>query len=671
MKKTPEVKTDRPRIGVYVCHCGLNIASTVDCAAVANYAAKLPDVVVARENMYSCADPGQNQIKNDIRDLQLDRVVVAACSVKMHGPTFMRCCADAGLNPYLVEMANIREHCSWVHMKDREGATAKARDQVKMAVAKARYLKPLTDRSVPVTKAALVVGGGIAGTRAALDIADAGFPVYLAEKEPWLGGHTARLERVFDRMDRAACLIGPLAMQVAGHERIQVMTSTQVVEADGYVGNFDMKLRREDRGVGEDCDGCGICAGVCPVDVPDEAQAGMAMRKAIYHPGDRAVPTAYCIDRVACNGCGSCVQACPRGAIALDGESIEGRVKVGAVILATGARPAQPKAGNDHGYASIPGVVTSVELERLLDLEGPSEGRLSWDGREVPQNIAFIQCVGSRDPDGNAWCSRVCCMNTVKQALLIKSRYPDSSVSVYHADIRAYKKEHEDLYRLAREQGVSFLRAAVDQVDGTDDGIVIHARDTVLRRVTEQSVDMVVLAVGMEPGADTEALKDMFKVPLSGDGYFQENHPKLRPLETVIDGVMLAGTCQAPKDTGDSVSQADGAAAKAMGLLSKDHIQLDAIISTIDQEACSGCLICVKKCPFKTVVTDEVKVGEKVKKRARVVEAGCKGCGVCAARCPKNAIEAQGFTDEQVFAQIEAALEEDAPDKILAITCHW
>ncbi len=673
----PEQQTDNgngeaPRIGVYICHCGLNIASTVNCAEVAEYASTLADVAVSRENMYSCADPGQNQIKDDIRDYKLNRVVVAACSVKMHGPTFMRACEEAGLNPYLFEMANIREHCSWVHMKDKEGGTRKAMDQVRMAVAKARYLKPLEDRLVPVTRAALVVGGGVAGMSSALDIAEAGFPVYLAEKSASLGGNALRLERVFDRLERAGCLVSPLAMETMAHPLITVMPLTQVAETDGYVGNFDVTLRTSPRRVTSVCDACGRCAEVCPVEVPDEMQAGLATRKAIYLPSRRAVPQLYCVDEEACDHCGKCEEACPLGAIQLDQEEEDTRIQVGAVVLATGAKPYQPPEQNPWGYKEGGDVLTTPELERMLDPLGPTGGALQRpsDG-STPSHVAFIQCVGSRDPEGNEWCSRICCMNTIKQSILMKKRYPETQVSVYHHDIRAYKKEHEDLFRLARELGVTFLRAKVEGVSRSGPGLMVRAADDILKKTTEQAVDMVVLAVGLIPGTETEGLKDMMKVPLSGDGFFAENHPKLRPLETVIDGVMLAGCCQSPKDLGDSISQADGAAAKALGLLTKDQIQLDAIISHVDQELCSGCLICVKKCPFKAVVTDEVQVGEKIKKRARVVEAACKGCGVCAARCPKDAIEAQSFTDAQIFAQIEAALENDPGDKILALTCHW
>ncbi len=660
-----------PRIGVYICHCGLNIASTVDCAAVAEYAGTLGDVVVSRENMYSCADPGQNQIKDDIREFNLNRVVVAACSVKMHGPTFMHACEEAGLNPYLFEMANIREHCSWVHMKDKEGATRKAMDQVRMAVAKARHLKPLEDRLVPVTRAALVVGGGMAGMRSALDIAEAGFPVYLVEKSASLGGNALRLERIFDRLERAGCLVSPLAMEVAGHPLITVMTLTEVVETDGYVGNFEVVLKKSPRRVTAACDACGLCAEACPVEVPDELQAGLSPRKAIYLSSRRAVPQLYCVDEDACDHCGKCEEVCPRDAIELDEEAEEMRVDVGAIVLATGSAPFRPPEKNIWAYEEGGDVLTTPELERILDPLGPTEGALRRpsDGR-IPGHVAFIQCVGSRDPEGNGWCSRICCMNTIKQSILMKKRYPETEISVYHHDIRVYKKEHEDLFRLARELGVIFLRAKVEGVSRRGTALVVRAADDILKKKTEQAVDMVVLAVGLVPGVDNERLKDIMKVPLSGDGFFAENHPKLRPLETVIDGVMLAGCCQSPKDLGDSVSQADGAAAKVLGLLTKDQIQLDAIISHIDQNLCSGCLVCVKKCPFQAIATDEVQVGEKTKKRARVVEAACKGCGVCAARCPKDAIEAQSFTDAQIFAQIEAALEEPE-DKILALTCHW
>lgn len=663
---------EETRIGVYICHCGLNIAQTVDCRAVCEYAATLPNVVVAKENMYSCADPGQIQIKSDIEEFDLNRVVVAACSVKMHGPTFMNVCEEAGLNPYLFEMANIREHCSWVHMKDKEGATRKAMDQVRMAVAGVTHARPLKDRLVNMTRRALVIGGGVSGLQAAVDMADAGHDVCLVEKSQYLGGTSNQLHRMFDHMEHVSCVVTPLVMKVLNHRKITVFTGTEVESVTGYVGNFRARLKVRPKLVSEACDCCGECALVCPVEVPCEFEAGLRSRKAVYLPDRNALPHVFCIDDEACNGCGACEDVCPRDAIDHGASSRYEEVDVGAIVLAIGAKPYVPPEGNRWAYDGSSDVFTSLQMERLLHGEGPTGGMpLRRTDGKLPRSVAFIQCVGSRDPSENPWCSRICCMNTIKEACHLKAKFPQMKVSVYHNDIRVYKKEHEDFYKLARDSGVVFMRAHVDEVVGKDGTLEVRALDEVLAAPTVQSVDMVVLACGMTRNEDAQALQDMLKVPNSADGFFLEAHPKLRPLETAIDGVMLAGTCQFPKDIGDCMLQASGSAAKCMGLLSKDTISLDAIISEIDQELCTGCLICVKKCPFGAIVTDEFEIEGKKKKRARVIEASCKGCGVCAARCRQGAVEAHGFTDEQVYAEIDAALEEEPGDKILALICHW
>ncbi len=660
------------RIGVYVCHCGLNIAQTVDCAEVAQYASTLPHVVVAKENMYSCADPGQIQIKEDIKEYNLNRVVVAACSVKMHGPTFMNVCEEAGLNPYLFEMVNIREHCSWVHMQDKEGATRKAKDQIRMAVERIKYNRPLQDRLVPMNQAALVIGGGVAGLQSALDIAEAGYPVYLVEKKPYLGGAAVGLDRLFDNMERVSCVVNPLIMRVSNHPRIHVYTYTEIENITGYVGNFQVSLKIAPRKVKESCDACGRCVDACPLQSKNDFDWGLSEKKAIYLPYPEAVPHLYCIDSELCDGCGSCAEICPQDAIDLEMEEKLESISVGTIVVALGAQPYIPPDNNRWGYDGAGDVFIAPELERMLHPQGPTQGRpLRRTDGQMPTSIAFIQCVGSRDPQENPWCSRICCMNTIKEALTIKYRYPSIRISVYHNDIRLYKKNHEDAYRLARDWGIIFMRSKVEEITEKDGKLEVRAKPEIIDEETFQEVDMVVLATGLIRSADAQRHQDMLKIPSSADGFMLEAHPKLKPLETAIDGVMLAGTCQFPKDVGDSMLQASGSAAKCLGLLSKNQIKLDAIISSIDQDKCTGCLVCVKRCPFSAIVTDEVEIDGKKRKRARVIDASCKGCGVCAARCKQGAVEAQGFTDQQIFAQIDTALEEKPEEKILALVCHW
>jgi heterodisulfide reductase subunit A2 len=660
------------RVGVFVCHCGKNIGGVIDSAEVARYAEGLPGVVMSKDNMYTCAEPGQAEIRSAIEKYGLNRVVVAACSPKMHEPTFKRTCAEAGLNPYLFEMANIREHGSWVHMHEPEAATAKAKDLVRMAVAKVRLARPLTDRRVPVTKAAMVVGGGVAGMQAALDLADQGIPVHLIEKTPSLGGRVAHLYRTFPHYQSAGCVITPKMAKVRSHPNITLLTDSEVASVDGFIGNFDVHVRQKARHVTQSCDSCGKCAEVCPIEVPDEHQAGLVCRKAIYLPFPEAVPNRYVIDTESCNGCGACVKACPRSAVDLGEEGCDHELKIGAMVVATGSQAYDAGAAGEFGYGRLSDVVTTSTLERMLDPAGPTGGRIvrPSDGREA-RSVAFIQCVGSRQKEGNEYCSRICCMTSIKQARELVERDSDVDVSVYYRDIRTPKKEYERAYADARESGVLFLRGGVEDVVQTDGSLTVVAASEFLEEQTEQAVDMVVLSTGCVPDARADAVRDVLKIPVGPDGFFMETHPKLKPVETVIDGVFLAGSCLFPKDIREAIAQGSGAAGKVYGVLSKTELELDAIISHIDQELCSGCQQCIKQCPFQAIVADPLPEGDKRKVVARVIEAACKGCGVCAGACLKGAVDCRGFTDAQVYAQIDAALEEDPGGKILAFCCNW
>jgi heterodisulfide reductase subunit A len=565
--------TFTPRVGVYVCHCGINIAATVDVAAVAQFASGLPGVVVSRNYTYMCSDPGQGLIKQDIADLELNRVVVASCSPLMHEPTFRATVADGGLNPYCFEMANIREQCSWVHPGEMT-TTLKAMQLVASAVAKAARLEPLQIRHVPVTPAALVIGGGIAGMESALDIAEAGFDVTLVEKENQLGGHAARLHSTFPLLEGAAALINPVIQQVENHPRIRLLLGAQVSEVGGYVGNFQVKVQQ-----GE--------------------------------------------------------------------EEIE--VPAGAIVVATGFEVFDARRKPEYGYGVYPQVITTLDFEQLL-----KDGiRI---GERVPKKVAFIQCVGSRDQTmGNPYCSRVCCMATAKQARLVKQNLPQAEVNVFYMDVRAFGKDFEIFYDQAREEGVLYRRGNPSEIVRRGERVVIRAEDTLLGEPVEVEADLVVLAVGMTPRADTDAVAGLLKLARSADGFFLEAHPKLRPVDTALAGLYLAGACQGPKDISETVSQARAAASAALILLMRGQVPVEAATSFVEEELCAGCGQCASVCSFSALTLHPVRGVMTVNPVL------CQGCGACAATCPSGAINVHHFTFEQFIAQIDA-LSAEVPE---------
>jgi heterodisulfide reductase subunit A len=565
-----------PKIGVYICHCGINIAATVDVEAVAEFAAHLPGVAVSRNYTYMCSDPGQVLIKKDIAELGLNRVVVASCSPRMHEPTFRATVSDAGMNPYCFEMANIREQCSWVHPGSGT-TTLKAMELVASAVAKARRLHPLEVRQVPVIPAGLVIGGGIAGMQAALDIADAGYQATLVERSPALGGHAAQLYRTFPTLESASDLVKELVERVTSHPRITVMTDAEVDEIGGYVGNFRVQVRR-------------------------------------------------------------------------DGEKTE--VPAGVIIVATGYDTYDPRQKPELGYGTYPQVITTLEFEKLA-----AQGFLKNGGSEPaqelrPQRVVFIQCVGSRDQEaGNPYCSRICCMVTAKQARLVREHFPQSDINVFYMDVRAYGKGFEEFYDKTREEGVIYRRGNPSEIIRRGERVVVRAEDTLLGEAVEVEADLVVLAVGMKPRADSEAIAGLLKLPRSGDGFFLEAHPKLRPVDTAVAGVFLAGTCQGPKDISESVAQARAACSAAMTLLMRGKVQVEAATSFIDEELCAGCGQCAQVCSFSALSLHPVRGVMTVNPVL------CQGCGSCAVTCPSGAINVHHFTFDQFMAQVEAFLD--------------
>lgn len=664
------------RIGVFVCDCGLNIAGSVDCEEVRIAAAELPGVVVTVRNKYTCSEPGQDEVRKTISENRLNRVIVASCSPRMHEPTFRNCIAEAGLNPYLLEMANIREQCSWVHLHDRERATQKAKDIVKIAVAKAGLLQPHEDTIIPVTDAALVIGGGVAGIQAALDLADAGHKVYLIEKQPSVGGIMAQLDKTFPTMDCSICILGPKMMDVGRHPRIKLLAYSEVESISGHVGNFEVLVRKKARYVNEaECNSCEKCADICPVIVPDEFQQGFSLRKAAYMPFPQAVPSSYLIDMEQCLGnnpvtCGKCVDVCEKNCIDLNMQDEIIELNVGVIIVATGMDIYDPTILDEYGYTRFENVITTIEFERLICGSGPTEGKLLRPSDlQIPKRIGFIQCVGSRtDNRGNPYCSNVCCMNTIKDSILINEHYPDTEIYVYYMDIRAYGKGFEDLFRRSKEAGVRYIRGLPGDVteDTVTKNLEVRVENTTTSMIEEHNLDLLILSVGLCPSEDMKDLTNVLNISQTSDGFAMEAHPKLRPVDAPTAGIFFAGSIEAPKDIKDSVTQAGAAVARSSILLSTGTVHGDAVKAVVKLEECTSCGVCSSVCPFGAIEIDV-----KAKTGAHVITAACAGCGACAAECRFGAIEIQHFEDEYILAQIADALAEDPGKKIITFLCNW
>ncbi|NIR86231.1 CoB--CoM heterodisulfide reductase iron-sulfur subunit A family protein [Candidatus Bathyarchaeota archaeon] len=643
---------EKPRVGVYVCSCGLNIAGIVNVEEVVEHAKTLPDVVVAKNYVYTCSEPGQAMIREDIKNHKLNRVVVASCSPQMHEPTFRRVVEEEGLNPYLLEMANIREQCSWVHFNQPEKATEKAKDLVRMAVAKARLLYALDKREVGVEAKALVIGGGVTGIQAAIDLANRGFYVYLVEKTPYLGGRVAQLNRVILTNEEALELLSPMLKTLTEHPNIKVFTNSEIENLGGYIGNFEVTLNRKPRYVTAECTACGKCAEVCPVEVSDEFNLGLTKRKAIHMPYREAVPNIFCIDEANCTKCGECLKVCEPKAIVLGNQPKNAKFQVGTIVVATGFDPYMPV--DEYCFGQHKTVITQLQLERLLSKNGPTKGHLVLPSTgKVPKSVVFILCVGSRNPD-RPYCSRICCTAALKNAMLIKKQFPEIETFVLYRDIRAFGKDQEVYYGEARELGINFLKFSAEDPPqvcrkNEDGQLQILVNDPILGMSVEIPADLTVLVEAMTPRQDTAKLGSTLGISRSPDGFFREAHPKLRPLDTSTDGIYLAGVAQGPKDITESLIQASGAAARAVIPLSKGKIEVEPIIAVTDEKLCSGCGTCVALCPYGAIKKDEKGI-------ARVTEVACKGCGTCAASCPERAITMRHFTDEQIAAQAIAAL---------------
>ncbi len=649
------------RIGVYVCHCGTNIAGTVDVRALAGYAAGLANVVLARDYKYLCSEPGQALIAADIRDHSLDRIVVAACSPLLHEKTFRGAAERGGLNPYFFQMVNLREHDAWVHT-DRTAAFSKARDLLRAAVRRVPLHRPLERKRTPIHPDVLVVGGGIAGIHAALTMANAGQHVYLVEREPTIGGHMAMFDKTFPTLDCAACILTPKMTALKAHPNITLWTLSEVAQVDGYVGNFKVTVRRKPRYVLEDlCVGCLECVEACVYKqpkFPDRFNLGLSKRKPIYLPFPQAVPQAVVIDPETCIEFKSgkckktCVEVCgDRQGIDLKQPERLETIEVGAIVLATGFEVFDAHRIPYYGYGVFPNVYTALEIERLVNASGPTAGEVTLPSGAKPSSVAIVHCVGSRDERTNRHCSRVCCMYSLKLAHLIKER-TGAEIYNFYIDIRAPGKAFEEFYNRVAEEGVYFIRGKVADVypeNGTG-RLVVRAEDTLLGRVRTIPVDMVVLAVGLEARPEADGVRRLFNISCSSDGFFLERHPKLAPVNTFSDGVFLAGCCQGPKDIPDTVAQAGAAAGEALSLIDSKVVEMEPNTAFVLEEVCSGCKTCVPLCPYHAIAYHEQR------KKASVNESLCKGCGTCVAACPSGSLRQHLFEDDEIFEEIEGVL---------------
>jgi len=647
------------RIGVFICHCGSNIAGTVNCPSVAEQARFFPDVVFSTDSMYACSEPGQDAIIEAIKEHNLTGVVVASCTPRMHEPTFRRAVERAGLNRYMFEMANIREHVSWIG-KDMEANTNKAVELVRMAAAKLRLNQELRPKSFPVTKRVLVIGGGVAGIQAALDAADAGLEVIMVEKEPSIGGKMAKLDKTFPTVDCSSCILGPRMVDVVQHPNITLYAFSEVESISGYVGNFEVNIRKKTTCVDwSKCTGCGLCTEKCPAKKSyDRFNEGVGPTTAIIIPFPQAIPKKASIEKAYCRQfltgkCGVCAKICPTGAVNYEMQDEIVPVKVGGIIAATGYDLVDWTGYEEYGAGRYPDVITSLQYERLLSASGPTGGHIKRpsDGRE-PKEVVFVQCVGSRDKSiGRPYCSGFCCMYTAKQAILTKDHIPDSNSYVFYMDIRSPGKGYDEFTRRVQEEyQAQYIRGRVSMIYPKGDKLVVRGADTLMGAQVEIEADLVVLAVGGEAAHGAPQLAEKLRISYDQYGFFMEGHPKLKPVETNTAGVFLAGSCQGLKDIPSSVAQGSAAAAKAIGLLSKDMLDSDPAIAQVSISRCIGCGKCIQVCPFKAIQEINFRGAPK----AEVIETVCQGCGLCNATCPQGAIQLSHFTDNQILAEVEA-----------------
>ena len=649
------------KIGFFVCHCGINIASTVDIKELVEYGKTLDGVVVSKDYKYMCSDVGANLIKDSIKKHKLDGVVIACCSPRMHEHTFRGVVEAGGVNAFNLEIANIREQCSWAH-EDKALATEKAKALARGAVAKAKLLEALETSKIEVTPNALVIGGGIAGIQAALDIAEEGHKVYLVEKSPSIGGHMAQLDKTFPTLDCSSCILTPKMMEVANHPNIELLTYSEVVGIDGSIGNYIIKVKKKARYVDMDkCTGCGDCMAACRLKdrIPSEFDEGIGKRSAIYMPFPQAVPLKCTIDAENClmltrGKCGTgplCVDACEADAIDFKRKDEEVEINVGAIVVATGYDLLDPSSLYEYGYSRSKDVITTLEMERLISSSGPTAGEIIRPSNgEKPKSITYILCVGSRDETQCTWCCRIGCMSALKHVYLLKEKLGDDvEINICYTDIRSFGKGYEEFYRKIRGMKTNFFRGKPSEVRKSGDNFTIDIFDTTTNKLLEINTDLVVLVPALVSRVDAADFTRIVRISQGADGFFLEAHPKLRPIDTFTGGVFIAGCCQSPKDIQDTVAQASGAAARAANILSKKELEAEPLISCVDEDICSGCGTCISVCVYNAIEL----VKEDDKSHAKINDALCMGCGLCVATCPSGAMQQRGYKDKQLRPMIE------------------
>lgn len=656
------------RIGVFVCQCGNNIASTVDTKKVADCVQQCPGVVYTEDAKFLCSAPGQERLKQMIKEQKLDGLVIAACTPHMHEKTFRKASEAAGLNPFRCEIANIREHCSWVHHdKTKVIGTGKSVDISLITIERVKQNKPLEKIRVPIKKKALVIGGGVAGIQAALDIAEGGREVILVEREESIGGRMAQLSETFPTMDCSQCILTPKMVEASQHEKIKIYAYSEVENVEGYVGNFTVKIRKKAKSVIEElCTECGACIEKCPFKFPNEFDMGMSMRKTMSVPFPQAVPNIPVIYRDYCpkytkdmKKCGVCVKVCDPNCIDFNQKDTIITEAVGAIVVATGFDVMPVERFPEYGGGKYKDVITGLHFERLASSSGPTGGEIKRpsDGKTA-KTMVFIECAGSRDESkGVSYCSDICCMYTAKHAMLHRHKVPGGRSYVFYMDIRCGGKRYEEFHRRAVEHdGAIYLRGRVARVYEENGELIVQGADTLTGSQVEIAADLVVLATAVVPRKGALELAQKLGISYDHYGFYNEYHPKLKPIETTTAGIYLAGACIGPMDIPTAVAQGSATAGKVLGLFSSDELSREPVVAEVSEATCNGCWDCVVSCPYKAIEKKPVadRAGNVLRWVAKVNEGVCMGCGICVAACHSKTIDLKGYTDAQVFATINA-----------------